>query len=81
MFGLPCRKLSEALRVLNDYLLREALPGRIAVFIRDLVRFRNHSRPSNSQLGEHSSNPRFIKVLFHSKGMDMMNLPSLLHNH
>ena len=80
VFGLPRRKLSEVLRVLNDYLLRETLPGRIAVFIRDLVRFRNHSGPNNNQLGEHNSNKRFFKVLFHSKGMDMINLPSLLHN-
>ena len=29
VFGLPRRKLSEVLRVLNDYLLRETLPGRI----------------------------------------------------
>ena len=31
VFGLPRRKLREVLRVLNDYLSREALPGRIAV--------------------------------------------------
>ena len=80
VFGFPRRKLSEVLMVLNGYLLSEALPGRIAVFIRDLVRFRNRSRPSNNQLGENSNNKRLIKVLFHSKRMDTINLPSLLHN-
>ena len=58
MFGLLRRKLSDVLRVLNDYLLRGALPGWITVFIRDLMKFRNRSEPSISQLGEHSSNKR-----------------------
>ena len=31
-------------------------------------------------LNEQAGNKRFISILFHSKGMDIVNLPSLLHN-
>ena len=56
VFELPRRKLSKVLRMLNNYLLREALPWWIAVFIRDnLVRFRNLSGLSKSHSCEYSS--------------------------
>ena len=65
LLGLPRRKLSEVEKVLDSH--RE-IPGRIGVLVRDLIRFRI---PSHSLI---NSKNRF---LFR---MDMVNLPSLLHN-
>jgi hypothetical protein len=63
----------------DSHLSDDKIPGRIVVLVRDLVRFR--TPPSSSKTRhEHTGNRKFLKVLFHSKGIDMVNLPSLLHN-
>ena len=36
--------------------------------------------PSSNAQDVHIEERKFINVLFHSKGMDMVNLPSLFHN-
>ena len=77
ILGLPRRKLGEISKVLNNFLLWDELPGRIGILIRDFVRFRNSPRHN---IDYQADNKRFISILFHSKGMDMVNLPSLLHN-
>ena len=64
----------------DGYLLRGDIPSRIGVFIRDLIQFRYPSGRNTDHLHGHAGNKRFIKILFHSKGMDMVDLPSLLHN-
>ena len=50
---------------------RGLITGRIAVMIRDLVNFRQPSK-NVGQLKKTKYNRKFLKVLFHSKGIDMV---------
>ena len=76
--GLPRRKLDIVRKVIDNHLSEDRIPGRIAILVRDLIQFR--TPPSSNARDMHVEKRNFINVLFHSKGMDMVNLPSLLHN-
>jgi hypothetical protein len=74
ILGLPRRKLYGVLQVVDSLLLRDKIPGRIAVLVRDLVRKLGDGKDNTS--GQANKKRKYIKVCFH-KGMDMVNLPSL----
>ena len=78
ILGLPCRKLDIVRKVIDSHLSEDRIPGRIAILVRDLIRFR--TPPSSNARDMHVEKRKFINILFHSKGMDMVNLPSLLQN-
>ena len=59
ILGLPRRKLGEVTKALDGYLLRGEIPGRIRVFIRDLVRFRNSPGHNTDHLNGQAGNKRF----------------------
>ena len=40
LLGLPRRKLGNVGKVVDDFMLHNEIPGRIGIFIRDLVRYR-----------------------------------------
>jgi hypothetical protein len=46
--------------------------------VRDLVAYRN--RVKVSSVDNNNKKQGFVNVLFHNKSMDMINLPSILHN-
>ena len=75
---LPRRKLDIVRKVINSHLSEGRIPGRIAILVRDLIWFR--TPPSSNARDMDIEKRKFINVLFHSKGMDMVNLPSLLRN-
>jgi hypothetical protein len=63
--------------VVDSHLLQDKISGRVAVLVRDLARFRKYSGNKADNKTRTNNNRRFI---FHNKGIDMVNLPSLLHN-
>ena len=77
--GIPRTKLYVILQTISELLLQDKIPGCIVVMVRDLVSFRYPSK-NISQSDKTNNNRGFLKVLFHNKGMDMVNLSSLLHN-
>ena len=68
--------------VTEELLLSDRIPCRIALLVRDLVAYRNRVQVSlhNSIHNSIDKKQGFVNVLFHNKGMDMINLPSILHN-
>ena len=71
LLGLPRRKLGNVGKVVDDFMLHNEIPGCISIFIRDLIRYRSSSGNSTIPIGG-NGNKKFIKVLFHSKGMNMV---------
>ena len=65
-------------KIIDSHLSADRIPGRIAILVRDHIRFRT---PLSSNARDiHVEKRKFTNVLFHSKGMHMVNLPPLLHN-
>ena len=65
--GIPRRKLYVILQTISELLLQDKIPRRILVMVRDFTKNISQSDKTNNNRG-------FLKVLFHSKGMDMVNL-------
>ena len=78
---LPRRKLFIVVCATEELQLSDRIPCRIALLVRDLVAYRNRVKVSiNNSVDNNNKKQGFVNVLFHNKGMDMINLPSILHN-
>ena len=82
ILALPHRKMSMVLNTTEEILLGDGISSRIALLVKDLVAYRNrvHVSLHDSDSVDNNTKRGFLNVHFHSKGMDMVNLPSILHS-
>ena len=80
VLGLPRRKLQLILLVTEELLLNDRIPSCVAMLIRDLVSYRNRVSFDSQDSSLNNNNRGFMNIYFHNKGIDMVNLPSILHS-
>ena len=78
--GLPRGKMPTILSVTEDALLNGEIPSRVAWMVRDIVAYRNRMQGSDPMSLGNKVKQDFLNIYFHNKGVDMINLPSILHN-
>ena len=63
-------------------MLNDGIPGRVALLVRDLVAYRNQVHVANCIEVDSGKLKKcgFLNVYSHNKGIDMIDLPSILHN-
>ena len=80
--NLSRNKLRVVVNVVERLVLDETIPTRILVLVKDLMAFRLKinvaAKPENSK--RESTNKNYMNVMFHNKGMDMINFPSILNS-
>ena len=78
IMSLPRKKLKEVLLINEELVLEDRIPSRIAMLVRDLVSYRNRvsSNSNNSSVDKINNSG----IYFHNKGIDMINLPTILHS-
>ena len=62
--------------------MKEELPTRIFLLVRDLVNYRFKNREVNKVMDDNRDDKKdkdYINVMFHNKGMDMIDLPRILN--
>ena len=68
--------------VTEEYLLEDKIPSRVGILIRDFISFKNKLHLDNieDKLEEvRNKGGWFLKLMFHNKGIDMIDLPGILH--
>ena len=83
VMSLPKRKLSGFVQLVENIILQQYLPLGVLVLAKDLAAYRN--RVHRMKLKDDSTmkdkiKRGFMNVLFHNKGLDMINLPKLLNS-
>ena len=80
--NLPRNKLRVVVNVVERLVLDGTIPTRILVLVEDLMAFRLKinvaAKPENSK--RESTNKNYMNVMFHNKGMDMINFPRILNS-
>ena len=70
------------MNVVERKVLDGTIPTRILVLVKDLMAFRLKinvaAKPENSK--RESTNKNYMNVMFHNKGMDMINFPRILNS-
>ena len=69
--------------VTKEYLLEDKIPSRVGILIRDFISFKNKLHLDNieDKLEEvRNKGGWFLMLMFHNKGIDMIDLPGILHN-
>ena len=81
MFNLPRNKLRIVEDVTESLVLNERIPARILSLVRDLIAFRFRSKVTTRRRDNvvNNSKRQYMNVLYHNKGMDMLNLPRILN--
>ena len=65
----------------EEILLMDGITSRIAMLVRDLVSYRNRIKDSGSSINTDGKHRRgFLNIYFDNKGIDMVNLPTILHS-
>ena len=71
--------MREVLNITEGLLLNSIIPSRVALLVRDFVSYRN--RVQVKLINKDYMNKRnYLKIFFHNKGIDMINLPTILHS-
>ena len=67
--------------MIEHLVLDEQIPARILLLVQDMTayRFRSKSPVRADDLKCDNSDRSYMNVLFHKKGMDMINLPKILN--
>ena len=80
--NLPRNKLRVVVNVVERLVLDGTIPTRILVLVKDLMAFRLKinvaAKPENSK--RESTNKNYTNVMFHNKGMDMINFLRILNS-
>ena len=80
--NLPRNKLRVVVNVVERLVLDGTIPTRISVLVKDLMAFRLKinvaAKPENSK--RESTNKNYMNVMFHNKGMDMINFRRILNS-
>ena len=80
--NLPRNKLIVVVNVVERLVLDGTIPTRILVLVKDLMAFRLKinvaAKPENSK--RESTNKNYMNVMFHNKGMDMINFRRILNS-
>ena len=83
IMSLRKNRLKEVVRIVESLVFEEKLPTRILLLVRDLVTHRFTDKKMRSVIvGHHektAENKGYVNVVFHNKGMDMIDLPSILN--
>ena len=81
MLNLPRNKLRIVEDVTESLVLNERIPARISSLVRDLIAFRFRSKVTTMRRDNvvNNSKRQYMNVLYHNKGMDMLNLPRILN--
>ena len=80
--NLPRNKLRVVVNVVEKLVLDEAITTHILMLVRDLMAFRlkiNVATKADNCKRE-STNINYMNVMFHNKGMDMINLLRILNS-
>ena len=78
---LPKRWLRQVWHVTEEFQLDDKIPSRIAMLVRDIVASRNKVHMGNKEVSsDNKMNRMYLNVLFHNKGIEMINIPGILHN-
>ena len=83
MHTLSKRLLKITWDVTEEYLLEDKIPSRVGILIRDFISFKNKLHLDNieDKLKEvRNKSGWFLKLMFHNRGIDMIDLPGILHN-
>ena len=69
--------------VTEGYLLEDKIPSSVGTLIRDFISFRNKLHLDNIEFkleDVRNNDSCFFKLIFHNKGIEMIDLPGILHN-
>ena len=77
--SLPKRTLSIVWHILEELLLEDKMTSRVAMLLRDFIAYRNGFRGDHLNVQGNKSDRMFMNVLFHNKGIEMVDLPKILH--
>ena len=62
-------------------MLNSIIPSRVALLVRDFVSYRNRVQVKLNDINKDYMNKRnYLTIFFHNKGIDMINLPTILHS-
>ena len=81
MLNLPRNKLRIVADVTESLVLNERIPARILSLVKDLIAFRFRSKVTTMRRTNvvNNSKRQYMNVLYHNKGMDLLNLPRILN--
>ena len=80
LWTLPKRWMRQVWDIIEVFQLKDEITNRIAMMIRDMVTFRKGNNMHFSEVNKVNKDRMFMNVKFHNKGIDMLNLPGILHN-
>ena len=80
LFSLPTRKLAIIIDITDNLLVDGIIPKHIPLIMRDIAHFRLGMHILKEDSVKEKSTNNFIKVQFHNKGLDMINLSGILHH-
>ena len=80
VFSLLQRKLGILIDLANNLLLEQNIPKHILLIIKDLASFRLGLHKINEPTKADDTTKSFLKVPFHNKGIEMINLSQILHS-
>ena len=78
--NLPRNKLRVVVNVVEGLVLDGAIPTHILMLARDLIRLEINVATKADNGKRESTNKNFMNVMFHNKGMDMINLSRVLNS-
>ena len=80
--NLPRNKLIVVVNVVENLVLDGAIPTRILMLVTDLMAFRLKIKvTTKADNGKReSTNKNYMNVMFHNKGMDVINLSRILNS-
>ena len=82
VFSLPRRHLITLLALTESWAASHDIPSRISLLVKDLIAFKIKStgRVIDDACGvEKEDNRGHMTVLFHNKGIEMIDLPKIVH--
>ena len=72
--------LSIVWHITEELLLEDKITSRVAMLVRDFIAYRNGSRNGQGNVEKTKPDRMFMSVFFHNKGIEMIDLPKILHN-
>ena len=81
--SLPTSNMTRITTVADELLISQSLPKHIPITVKDLAKFRlnKHCRDSVESVNKRSTCTRgYLKLQFHNKGIEMVNLPQILNS-
>ena len=82
LMGLAKYKMKIAADVISTLVIDEHIPTRVMLLVNDLMayRFKITVTPRLKNVEREDTNKCFMNVMFHNKGMDMIDLPRILNS-